>query len=166
MLVSPLRSRGLLMAACGNDSDGDSSSGSQSAASGFEVGDCTTELEGGTAEKVPCDDPSAVYEVDGVISTSLEGSACGEGYEKFEADGDNICLGPITFDLTSLEVGDCTDATSEESEPSTSLPCDDPAATARVVELVDEAPGECTMGDIDYGIISNGVERTICQELL
>ncbi|MCZ7529399.1 MAG: hypothetical protein M5U31_03080 [Acidimicrobiia bacterium] len=164
LVLAAMTAAGMLVAACGSDSDGDSSSDSGGSSGSFEVGDCTTEVSDGSAESVPCDDPTAAFEVVGVIDTSLSG--CATDLESFESDGNNICLGEITLDLTTLAVGDCTDSTPDEEDPSAKLPCDDPAATARVVELVEEVPGTCTEGDISYGIISHGTERTICQESL
>jgi hypothetical protein len=138
----------LALGGCGSDDSGDGEGGS------FSVGDCVTAVdpEGNLQiEKVDCDDPSADNSITAVGASNDELGACYFGVDlgdqavcldEVGSTADPIAEAEEQLDYATLEPGDCTDATVEDSEPTKVLPCDDPDARSEVIGRTSD-PFDC-----------------------
>ncbi len=142
----------LVVAACG----GDESTGEES--SSFAVGDCGVSVDPEATfevEKVDCEDGSAEFTVTEVSATLDELGSCDFGMQL----GDQaVCMGAVgatpetadaeqdELDYSTLEPGDCTDASVDDPGPTQVLPCDDPDAQSEVLGEASE-PVDCE-GDV------------------
>jgi len=139
----------LLLSACGSD-EGDSNEGDSLA-----VGDCALVVDPTSAtpdlQKVDCEESSAEYGITAVGATADDLGACDLSIQL----GDQAyCLGEVgstvdpvaeaenQLDYSTLEPGDCTDATVEDSGPTKVLPCDDPDAASEVLGQASD-PFDC-----------------------
>jgi hypothetical protein len=142
----------LMVAACGSDESDGEASGS------FAAGDCAVSVDPDSTlevEKVDCEDSSAEFTVTEVAASLDELGSCDFGLQM----GDQaICMGAVgatpesagadedELDLSTLEPGDCTDASGEDPLPTRALPCDDPAARSEVLGEASD-PFDCE-GDV------------------
>ena len=129
----------LIATACGDDGSDGEASGS------FAVGDCAVSVDPESSlelEKVECSDSSAEFTVTEVATSLDELGSCDFGLPI----GDQaVCMDAVgtaadsadteqdELDYSTLEPGDCTDASVEDSEPTQVLPCDDPDARSEVL---------------------------------
>lgn len=150
----------LALMSCGEDSE---------EGSAFAVGDCATpvdpeftldveeagEVIGLPLKRVVCDDQEAQFTVTAVAVSEEDLGPCSTFTS---VDGQLLCLGPVEgpsqpaegklLDIATLKPGDCTDSVPQAAEPTQKLPCDDPRATAEVIE---SAPDVLSCGgDIAY----------------
>jgi hypothetical protein len=139
----------LLLSACGGG-DGSSDSGSDSLA----VGDCAAVVDPTSAapdlQKVGCEEGSAEYSITAIGATADDLGACDFSIQLDQA----YCLGEVgstvdpvaeaesQLDYSTLEAGDCTDATVEQAEPTRVIPCDEPDATSEVLDIAED-PSDC-----------------------
>ena len=144
----------LLLSACGSDDDSSSSSDGDSLA----VGDCAVVVDPTTAtpelQKVGCEESSAEYSITAVGATADDLGACDFSIQLDQA----YCLGEVgstvdpvaeaenQLDYSTLEPGDCTDATVEEPAPTRVIPCDEPDAKSEVLGEASD-PFDCE-GDV------------------
>ena len=143
----------LLLSACGSD-EGDSSEGDSLA-----VGDCAVVVDPTSAtpdlQKVDCEESSAEYGITAVGATADDLGACDFSIQLADQA---YCLGEVgstvdpvaeaegQLDYSTLEPGDCTDATVEEPGPTQVIPCDDPDAASEVLGNAED-PFDCE-GDV------------------
>ncbi len=139
----------LLLSACGSG-DGSSDGGGDSLA----VGDCAVVADPTSAtpdlQKVGCEESSAEYSITAVGATADDLGACDFSIQLDQA----YCLGEVgstvdpvaeaenQLDYSTLEPGDCTDATVEDSAPTRVIPCDDPDAASEVLGNAED-PFDC-----------------------
>ncbi len=138
----------LLLSACGGDEGGSAESDS------LAVGDCAVVVDPASTspdlQKVDCGDSSAEYGITAIGATADDLGACGFSIQLDQA----YCLGEVgstddpvaeaeaQLDYSTLEAGDCTDATVEQSEPTRVIPCDDPDAASEVLGIAAD-PSDC-----------------------
>ena len=139
----------LLVSACGTD-EGDTSNGDSLA-----VGDCATVVDPTSAtpdlQKANCEESSAEYGITAVGATADDLGTCDFSIQLTDQA---YCLGEVgstvdpvaeaesQLDYSTLEPGDCTDATVENSEPTRVIPCDEPDATSEVLGSAED-PSDC-----------------------
>jgi hypothetical protein len=142
----------LALGACGSDDFGDGEEDSLS------VDDCVTAVDAESnlqIEKVDCEDSSADYSITAVGASNDELGACSFGVDlgdqvvcldEVGSTADPIAEAEEQLDYATLEPGDCTDATVEDSEPTKVLPCDDLDARSEVIGQASD-PLDCE-GDV------------------
>jgi hypothetical protein len=143
----------LVVAACGGgDSSGTEASGT------FAVGDCAVSVDpetSGEVEKLDCSDSSAEFKITGVAASLNELGSCDSGVqvgdqavclEAVGANPDSATAEQGELDYSTLEPGDCTDASVEDPGPTQVLPCDDPRAKSEVLGQASD-PLDCK-GDV------------------
>ena len=139
----------LLLSACGSDEGSSGGDGGSLA-----VGDCAVVVDPTSAtpdlQKVGCEESSAAHGITAVGATADDLGACDFSIQLDQA----YCLGEVgsTFDpvaeaenqldYSTLEPGDCTDATVEDSAPTRVIPCDDPDAASEVLGNAED-PFDC-----------------------
>ncbi len=139
----------LLLSACGSDDGGSDGDGDSLA-----VGDCAVVVDPTSAtpdlQKVDCEESSAEYSITAVGATADDLGVCDFSIQLDQA----YCLGEVgstvdpvaeaenQLDYSTLEPGDCTDATVEESAPTRVIPCDDPDAASEVLGKAED-PSDC-----------------------
>ncbi len=138
----------VLLSACGSDNGGSSDGDS------LAVGDCAVVVDPTSAtpnlQKVGCGDSSADYSITAVGATAEDLGACDFSIQLDQA----YCLGEVgstvdpvaeaenQLDYSTLEPGDCTDATVEDPAPTRVIPCDDPDAASEVLGNAED-PFDC-----------------------